>query len=122
MRVARTGILCSSATNLNSVDDWRYSAMFIQSRAAGAGVRRDPVGAQPKQSPKLFGLVILLTLGLTITVLGVVSAARMQPIPQMPNLPQAYLPGNPMPQEVSCNPESVWIAVCSVQYEDHEIY
>jgi hypothetical protein len=63
--------------------------MFIQSRAVNAELRQStfPTPRQPKRIPTLVSFVMLLSLGLTMLVLSVVTAARIQPISQFLDLP-----------------------------------
>jgi hypothetical protein len=77
---------------------------------------------QPKR-PLLVSVTLFVVFVSTMLVFGVVMAARTQAIPPMPNLPKMYLPGNSIPNNISC----YWsgdehIPRCSIRFDDHEAY
>ncbi len=61
--------------------------------------------------------------GLTMLVLGVVINARMGTTPQAPDLPQRFLPGNPLPADAACVTLSAeLIPRCFVHLADDDVY
>src|SRR5262245_60958217 len=97
---------------------WGGKRMYIQSRAVGAELRQStfPSQHQSRRIPTLVSVVVLLCFGLTMLTLSAVAAARTRTISQFPDLPQAYLPGNPLPREVSCHAQSYGYDGCSVHF------
>jgi hypothetical protein len=68
-------------------------------------------------------VTLLIVFVSTALIVGVVTAARAQPVPQLPDLPQVYLPGNRIPEGVTCYLSANEVAPrCSVDYEGNEIY
>ena len=65
----------------------------------------------------------MVFLGLTILVFGDVTGTHAQTIPQPPDMPQTYLPGNPMPEDIACyTPCDEHTPRCSVSFRDQEVY
>jgi hypothetical protein len=102
--------------------------MFTQDVSANRWKFWSSIEAQQlrKRSPLLVNLAILVLVTMTILVLGVVTSARTQPIPQLLDLdlPQAYLPGNAMPEGVLCYsylPYVMDISNCWVNFRGHEV-
>lgn len=81
------------------------------------------LAVQPKRRLWLIGLAGLLSFGLTLLMLGIVSAARMETMPQFVDLPQYYLPGNPVPKEVSCTTQMYeYLDRCFIEFGGHDVY
>ena len=73
--------------------------------------------------PILVSLTLLVFLGLTLLLFGVVTVARAQTIPQIPDIPQVYLPGSPLPKDISCyTPSDEHTPRCSVSVLDQEVH
>lgn len=78
-----------------------------------------------KRPPILMSLTILLFLAMMLFVFGVVLTARAAPAPQLLDLdlPQAYLPGSPMPEDVFCYAMAYDASSdCSVNYQGNEVF
>lgn len=99
----------------------------LLSRSAGIAqeqvIRSGEAAHVQPRSPLLVNLTLLVVLVSTALIVGVITVARVQALPQLPDLPQAYLPGNPMPKEVSCyTPASVYTARCSIVVLGNAVY
>lgn len=57
---------------------------------------------QPQHGLNLGKLIILACLGFAICVMGVIVIARLESVPQFVELPEIYLPGNPLPDDLMC--------------------
>jgi hypothetical protein len=73
---------------------------FAADRTQRQSHNRPPAvtGSAQQTHPGVIRLVMLLSLALTMLVLGVMGVARTQAVPQFVELPPAYLPGNPLPE------------------------
>jgi hypothetical protein len=84
---------------------------------------RENVSVQSQLRLWLVGFAGLLSLCLTLLVLGIMSVARIGTIPQFLDLPDSYLPGNLQPKEVSCYTYiSEPFPHCSIQLLDYKVY
>jgi hypothetical protein len=63
---------------------------------------REALRVQPDSRPRLLSIVTLISLSLSMLVLGVMSIARTQATPQLLDLPQAYHPGQALPDGLAC--------------------
>src|SRR5438874_2776626 len=96
----------------NSDDTERHQRHIPSSKA---------VDVQPKLRPILISFAASVFLGLATLVLVVVAVARMGAIPRLLDLPQYYLPGNPLPWDVSCyTPGDRYLPSCLVHLLTHE--
>lgn len=102
--------------------------MFTQDVLAGRGKPWHPVDTQAvrKRPPLQVRLALLIFLVMTILVLFTVMIARAQPAVQLSelDLPQAYYPGSPMPDDVLCflAPSSSTLEGCHILYEGTEVH
>ena len=107
--------------------------MFSPSQAANVSLRRSRAalrknpGVQAKQISIAVSFVILMALSLAMLVLGVSMIAKIESVPLLLDLPQVYLPGNLLPQGVTCytqddDYEIGYIPTCFAHFLDHKIY
>jgi hypothetical protein len=95
--------------------------MSIQSLAQVVGASK-AASIQPKL-PRFIIALVLIFLSVTVLILGVGAIASAQALPQLPELPPAYLPGNPLPKDVSCSiAANQYIISCSIRSGDDEIF
>jgi hypothetical protein len=68
-------------------------------------------------------IAVVVFAGWTMLVLGVVMSARTGATPHAPDLPQRFLPGNPLPGEAACMTLSdEHIPRCVVHQADYDVY
>ena len=81
------------------------------------GVIRSGEAAHVQSRPPLLvSMTLSFVLVTTVLIVTVVLAARVQQIPQLPDIPQIYLPGNPIPTDVTCyTPSDEHFPRCSVR-------
>jgi hypothetical protein len=103
--------------------------MFTQSFAVlDAAPHQQPVpsqvtvNVQRKRRATLFNGATLLMLCLTMLILAVVMVGRTSAIPPVLDLPQPYLPGNPLPRNVSCRVPGGEHIECFAELSVHVIY
>src|SRR5262249_30073379 len=102
-------------------------AMFNRSSAIETAIyerrilSRGDADVRPKQSLGLVGLAALVTLCLALLMFGVLAVARGEVAPPIPDPPQAYLPGNPLPKGASCDVPGDKQVFCSVEWFSHTI-
>src|SRR4051794_4493637 len=83
----------------------------------------ETVSIQPKRRPILIRFATLAFLSLVMSMLGVVAVARTEPLPRLMDVPQTYLPGNPLPRNVVCyTPADEHYPRCSVSLSGYEVY
>jgi hypothetical protein len=71
----------------------------------------------------LIRIAIGMTLCLMVLVLGTVAAARIEAVPQIRELPPAYLPGMPAPKDISCyTPPDEHLPRCVAQLWGQDVY
>lgn len=100
----------------------RSFAVAAESRQSHLPSRVDS-GVQPNRIPKLVSVAALMCFCLTMLVLGVMTAARTGTIPTLLDPPPRYLPGNPLPGDVSCyTPGDEHMPRCFVQHLGDEVY
>lgn len=93
----------------------------------GLNQRSIPGNRSRGRLPPLLLLLVRISLGvslgLTLLVLTVVFISRLSAIPQVTDLPQSYLPGSRLPQELSCyTPVDEHKPRCSAPLGQTEVY
>ena len=100
----------------------RSFAVTAESRQSHLPSRLDS-GVQPNRIPKLVSVAALMCFCLTMLILGVMIAGRTGTLRQLLDPPSRFLPGNPLPNEVSCNTHSnEYVPRCYAQHLDDEFY
>jgi hypothetical protein len=76
----------------------------------------------PKRRRTVLKFTAVVLVGWTIIVLGVVIRGRMGAAPHVPDLPQRFLPGNPLPGEAACTRYSNELILrCVVHLADYDV-
>ncbi len=103
--------------------------MIAQTLAIEVGLGRKGVHwgksavVPPKRKPTILNVAVLVVASLAMLILAVVITARMGTSPHAPDLPQRFLPGNPLPNEAACTTLSDdHIPRCVVRLAHDDVY
>ena len=95
----------------------------VEAARPGALPSGEEVHILPKRRPVPVSLTLLAVLCFTALIASVMTAARAEPAPHLPDIPQAYLPGNLLPVSGWCYwPSNEQVPRCSVEFGDDEVY